>query len=130
MLGFAFGAAAMTRPSVDSPVAEEIMMFTPILTKLAALAFAGLMALSAACVSANQGDSEVATASDRAGDGDDDGERDIVCRTERPTGSNIAQRVCYDRNEVEDRSERDQQGLRDTGRFGCEGPGCAGESDF
>jgi hypothetical protein len=102
---------------------EDEMVLTQWMSKLAALACAGLLAMTAACVSANQGGSEVASAQN--GEGGDD-EREIVCRTERPTGSNIAQRVCYDRREVEDRSDRDQQGLRDSGRYGCEGGACAG----
>jgi hypothetical protein len=102
------------------------MVVTQVMSKFTALVFAGLLASSAACVSANQGGTAVASA-DNGDGGDEEGE--IVCRTERPTGSNIAQRVCYDKRETDERRDRDQQGLRDSGRYGCEGAGCSGGGD-
>ncbi len=91
---------------------------------LAALALGVLV--STACVSSAQTDGAEVAQSDGDSDEDSDG---IVCRTERPTGSNIAQRVCYDPAEAERRREEDQQTLRDSGRYGCEGAGCSGGGD-
>jgi hypothetical protein len=75
----------------------------------------------AGCVSSTQqSDSpEVAEASET--DGEEDGK---VCKMERPTGSNIPRKVCYDADESEARRDEDQQTLRDSNRFGCSGPGC------
>lgn len=61
--------------------------------------------------------------------GDEDGEPvELRCRVERPTGSNIARRVCRTPAQVNrharDRRERDQQHMRDASRYGCEGQGC------
>jgi hypothetical protein len=98
------------------------MMRTKVWLAAIALGALALVMSSSACVSSNQGEgSEVAKAGD-----DDSGEGEIVCRTERPTGSNIAQRVCYNRREAEERREADQQGLRESGSGGCTGPGCSG----
>ena len=75
-------------------------------------ALALAVALSAGCAAPQQdGDTTTAQAS-----GDDDGDEDDgkVCRVERPTGSNIARRVCEDPSDATDRRERDQERMRES----------------
>ena len=48
----------------------------------------------------------------------------IICRREKPTGSNMARRVCRTRAEIEAREEKDQDTLRRS-RASQTGGGCA-----
>ena len=86
------------------------------------LLFAALVAAQASGCAAPQADrdsTEAARVSAQSSSADGQ-----VCRHERPTGSNIARRVCRDSVEADHRRERDQQTLRDNKRWGCQGEGC------
>ena len=37
----------------------------------------------------------------------------LVCRTEKPTGSHISQRVCHEQHQVDDRRHSDQDKVRE-----------------
>lgn len=41
------------------------------------------------------------------------GKTTLVCRTEKPTGSHISQRVCHEQHQVTDRRKNDQDAVRD-----------------
>ena len=47
----------------------------------------------------------------------------MVCSVERPTGSNIAQRVCRYQNQADWSAERTQDAILDMQRRGCTGKG-------
>jgi hypothetical protein len=52
----------------------------------------------------------------------------MICSTERPTGSNIAQRVCRYENQADWAAERTQDALLDMQRRSCGGRGvCTGQ---
>jgi hypothetical protein len=52
----------------------------------------------------------------------------MICATERPTGSNIAQRVCRYQNQSDWAAERTQDALLDMQRRPCTGKGvCTGQ---
>jgi hypothetical protein len=71
----------------------------------------------AGCVSAAQPEEAGAPGQTQAQAEATSEQDEVVCRHETPTGSNIPQRVCYQRRDADERREQDQRLLQDSHRW-------------
>jgi hypothetical protein len=85
-------------------------------SRWAVLAVVALVWALAGCVSAAQPEEAGAPGQTQA-QATSSEQDEVVCRHETPTGSNIPQRVCYQRRDADERREQDQRILQESYRW-------------